>query len=92
MRPCANQNKKAIVCIAKIGTIFMSSPGQTEERVLGYEFIYGYSDHYEVYANGKKYSLNTAYTEGVLTEEEIRSLWKAHKATHSIYYEADLSA
>ena len=78
---------EAIVCMAQIGSVLMSSPGQTEETVLEYEFIYGYTDQYKVYANGKEYSLSEAYTAGVLTKEEIRSLWEVHKAKNSLYYE-----
>ena len=82
---------EAIVCMAQIGSILMSSPGHTEEAVLDYEFRYGDSDQYKVYANCKEYSLSEAYTAGVLTEDEIRSLWEAHKAANSIYYEEDFS-
>ena len=52
----------------------------TSQTVAGYQFVYGSTLQLSVFANGKQYNLKSAYTAGVLTEEEIGSLWEAHKA------------
>lgn len=56
-------------------------PMETEETVLDYTFKYNYYNiQYKVLSGGKFYSLQSAYDEGIFTEEDIRIVWEAHKA------------
>ena len=54
-------------------------PMETEETVLGYTFKYNYYNiQYTVFSGGEFYSLQSAYDEGVFTEEDIRIVWEKH--------------
>lgn len=83
------QYDEAFICYylgcSKDGS-FTNAPAVTSQTVAGYEFIYGSTTQFTVFANGKKYNLETAYDAGVLTEDEIRTLWEEHKAGNSTYY------
>ena len=82
---------EAFICfyrgfLARQGDTVTEGGAYTYQTVAGYEFIYGSTLQYTVFANGKKYNLETAYNAGVLTEDEIRMIWEEHKAGNSIYY------
>ena len=66
------------LCCSKNG-LFTETCEITSQTVAGYEFIYGSNIQATVFANGKKYNLETAYNAGVLTEDEIRMIWEEHK-------------
>ncbi len=82
---------EAFICfyrgfLAQEGSWGTAGQAVTHQTVAGYEFIYGTTRQYTVFANGKKYNLETAYDAGVLTEDEIRMIWEAHKEGNSTYY------
>ena len=60
--------------------------GTTQQTVAGYEFCYSSSLQMAVFANGKKYNLKSAYEAGVLSEDEIRTIWEDHKARNENLY------
>ena len=88
-RGTIRQYDEAFICYylgcSKNG-LFTETCEITSQTVAGYEFIYGSNIQATVFANGKKYNLETAYNAGVLTEDEIRTLWEEHKAGNSTYY------
>ena len=54
-------------------------PMETEETVLDYTFKYNYYNiQYTVVSGGAFYSLQSAYDEGIFTEEDIRIVWEKH--------------
>ena len=61
----------------------------TEETVLNYTFKYNYDYiQYDVFYGGEFYSLQSAYDEGVFTEEDIRIVWEKHKEEYPFYYKS----
>ena len=73
---------------------YMGCPGpalqqmETEETVLDYTFKYNYYNiQYDVLSDGKFYSLQEAYDEGIFTEEDIRIVWEKHKEEYPFYYQ-----
>lgn len=61
----------------------------SEETVEGYQFRYTTLTPLGVFANGHSYSLRSAYSAGVLTKEELRTIWEAYKAKYPGRYESD---
>ena len=58
-----------------------------EETILGYRFVYRFYSPLRVFTNGTVYSFQEAYDAGVLTEDEIRTIWEEHKAQNKDLYE-----
>ena len=74
---------------------YMGCPGPapepmvTEETVLDYTFKYNYYNiQYKVLSGGEFYSLQSAYDEGIFTEEDIRIVWEKHKEEYPFYYKS----
>ena len=61
-------------------------PAVLVETVGGYEFIFGNYRAMEIFTDGKRYSLQNAYSSGAITEDQLRRLWEMHKEGN-IYYE-----
>ena len=59
------------------------------ETVAGYEFRYGYNFSLSVFANYARYELPEAYEKGILTQEQVRTIWEDYKAMHPCYYQID---
>ena len=83
---------EAFICfyrgfLAQEGSWGTAGQAVTHQTVAGYEFIYGSTLQYTVFANGKEYNLETAYDAGVLTEDEIRMIWEEHKKDNFYYTE-----
>ena len=57
------------------------------ETVAGYEFRCGHNYGLSVFYNYTHYDLPTAYAQGVLTKEQVRTIWEDYKAMHSCYYQ-----
>ncbi|MCL2061671.1 MAG: hypothetical protein FWH03_03500 [Firmicutes bacterium] len=47
----------------------------TKETIAGFEFIFGTSSWINVWYNGNFYSLLDAYNDGLLTSDDIESIW-----------------
>ena len=77
-----SQYGDAIVCSYNIvtGDVMVTLPMITTEEVLGYTFEYPYV-HLKLYvfANEGRYTLQGAYEAGLLTEDNIRTIWENHK-------------
>lgn len=56
------------------------------ETIAGYEFRYGKSYGLSVFADYTQYDLQDAYSKGVLTEADVRTIWEDYKAMHPCYY------
>ncbi len=73
---------EAFVCkfygILPDGAAVTASPMMTEETVAEYKFEYGTTTKLSVFVNGKQYSLEKAYEDGVLTKEQIGEIWEAY--------------
>ncbi|MBQ8288840.1 MAG: hypothetical protein IJX76_08755 [Clostridia bacterium] len=69
--------------------LILSSPMETQDTVEGYEFYYSDTTKLTVFENGRSYSLQGAYSAGVLTEEELRTVWEAYKAEYPGLYDSD---
>lgn len=59
----------------------------TKETVADCEFRYVSTQRLSVYCDGEFYSLQNAYTAGVVTGEEIRTVWEAYKAQNPTEYD-----
>ena len=72
----------AIVCVyqgcAKSG-YHLGIDDPQSEFVLDYEFHYQGSKRLKVFLNGRYYTLTGAYEEGILTEEDIVTIWQDYK-------------
>ncbi len=65
-----------------------AAPAITVETVAGYKFIYGNTLTMSVYTDSKRYSMEQAYDQGLLTKEEIGQIWTKH-AENNIYYDLE---
>lgn len=77
-----SQYGDAIVCSYNIvtGDVMVMSPMITTEEVLGYTFEYPYIQlQLYVFANEGRHTLQGAYEAGLLTEDNIRTIWEKHK-------------
>ncbi|MBQ8288839.1 MAG: hypothetical protein IJX76_08750 [Clostridia bacterium] len=86
------QSDNAYICFylgcRKDGTITVA-PMLSKDTVEGYEFRYTDTTKLTVFENGRSYSLQGAYSAGVLTEEELRTVWEAYKAEYPRIYDSD---
>ena len=72
----------AIVCIYRgCADVMYHLPMDNEqsEFVLDYEFRYQDSKRLNVFLSGRTYTLTDAYDEGILTEEDIVTIWQDYK-------------
>ena len=67
------------------GTHFTEGPAVTTVTVAGYDFIFGSTLIPSIFTDGKRYSLESAYSSGAVTEDQLRRLWEMHKEGN-IYY------
>ena len=67
------------------GTHFTEGPAVTTVTVAGYDFIFGSTLLPSIFTDGKRYSLESAYSSGAVTEDQLRRLWEMHKEGN-IYY------
>ena len=63
-----------------------SCPMLSQDTVAGYVFYYSDLTKLTVFEDGRSYSLQGAYSAGVLTEEELRTVWEAYKAKNPGIY------
>ena len=56
------------------------------ETIAGYEFRYTSILPLSFYSNGTFESLRSAYTDKKMTEDELRTIWEAHKAKNPGIY------
>ena len=71
----------AIVCYYTIvtGNFVALTPSIHTEEVLGYTFEYPYLQYQlYVFANNRRYTLQGAYDAGLLTEDNIRTIWEQY--------------
>ena len=71
----------------KSGAAFTEGPMITTVTVGGYDFIYGSNLVSSIFTDGKRYSLESAYSSGAITEDQLRRLWELHKEGNIYYYE-----
>ena len=62
-------------------------PMITTVTVGGYDFIFGSNLIPSIFTDGKRYSLETAFSCGAITEDQLRQLWEQHKEGNSFYDE-----
>ena len=70
---------EAIVCEYTVvtGNFVALTPSIHTEEVLGYTFEYPYLQYQlYVFANNRRYTLQGAYDAGLLTEDNIRTIWE----------------
>ena len=60
-----------------------------KDTVGGYEFRYTNLTKLSVFENGAYYTLGSAYSAGVLTDEELKTVWEAYKAEYPGLYDED---
>ena len=60
-----------------------------KDTVGDYEFRYTNLTKLSVFENGGYYTLSGAYAAGVLTDEELKTVWEAYKAEYPGRYESD---
>ncbi|MBQ8381776.1 MAG: hypothetical protein IJX47_01065 [Clostridia bacterium] len=58
----------------------------TTVTVGGYDFIFGSTLIPSIFTDGKQYSLESAYSSGAITEDQLRRLWEMHKEGN-LYYD-----
>ena len=64
----------------------------TSETIVGnhdYEFRYSTSQSLKVYRDGKFSSLQYALDNGVISEDELSTVWNAYKTKHSDLYDSN---
>ena len=65
--------------------------GDVVERVAGLDFICNpparsFDIYFRVYADGKIYSLTKAYDEGLLSKDNLYSVWEKHREKNTYFY------
>ena len=67
----------ALVCYDTIGTFW--GEALSVDTALDYRFVYPSQQQKRVFANGTVYTFQEAYDAGILTENDIHTLWEEHK-------------